>query len=87
NMETLVEIVKKLSYMNSLVYVVVPIIAAYEVKGVNPWSRAIYRLKTLERLREDLEFASKLRRLGARVIAVGPELIPQVVVSIIESMS
>jgi uncharacterized protein (DUF58 family) len=87
NMETLVEIVKKLSYMNSLVYVVVPIIAAYEVKGVNPWSRAIYRLKTLERLREDLEFASKLRRLGARAIAVGPELIPQVVVSIIESMS
>lgn len=81
----LLDVVKRLTALGMAIYVVLPIIVAYDVKALTPWARAVFRVKTLEKLKQDLEFASMLRKMGAKVIAVGPELIPQAIVSIIEA--
>lgn len=83
----LVNFVKKLAALNCAVYVIVPVITAYEVKGVPHWARAVYRIKTIETLKKDLEFAENLRKLGVKVVAVGPEHIPQAIVNILETLA
>ncbi len=84
-LEYMAYIISRLKALNCSVYVVVPIITAYEIKGVAPWARSVYRVKALKMTKEGLEFARNLRRLGASVIAVGPEHIPQLIVSIVEA--
>lgn len=85
-LETLVGIATKLSLLGNEVFLVIPITTTFEVKGVPQWGQAIYRLKVFERTKKELEFVKKLRSRGAKVIAVGAEHIPQIIVSLIESM-
>lgn len=85
--QLLVKLVKKLSALNSTVYVVVPIITAYEVKELPTWARAVYRVKAYDRLKKDIEFATRLRKLGVKVVSVGPEHIPQAIVAVLETLA
>ncbi|MET1128853.1 MAG: DUF58 domain-containing protein [Thermoproteota archaeon] len=79
------DLVEKLKRLGNEVYVAVPITTAYEVKGLPQWAQAVYRVKTFEQTRAELEAARRLRGKGVNVIALGPELLPQRIVAIIES--
>ena len=82
--EALLKGIERLKKMNCRVYIVMPITTVYEAKGLEPWQQALYRIKVFEKMKEELEFAKKLRGYGVNVVATGPRYIPQTVVSIIE---
>ncbi len=85
-LEAVTHILSKLRLLGNEVYVVIPIITAYEVKGLNGWAQAIYRVKTFEKMKQELDFAKQLRRRGIKTLALGPQYLPQTVIRIIESM-
>jgi len=82
--ESLARAVSALRSLGNEVYVVIPVLAAYEVKGLPEWSRPIFRLRTYEAVKKSLEFARRMRARGAHVIATGPELMPRIIAEIIE---
>ncbi len=82
--EALLRNIEKLKTMKCDIYVVMPIITAFEVKGLEPWQQAIYRIKVFDDMKRELEFVKKLRRYGVNVVATGPKHIPQTVISIVE---
>ena len=67
-------------------YVIVPLMTAYEVTTMTGWQTIIYRLRSLDRLKNDLSFASTLRSKGIPTIAVGPKDITQKVISSLEML-
>lgn len=67
-------------------YVIVPLMTAYEVTTMTGWQTIIYRLRSLDRLKNDLNFASTLRSKGIPTIAVGPKDITQKVISSLEML-
>ncbi len=67
------------------VYIIIPITTIYEIKGLPEWGQAIFRVKTYEAMKREIEFAHRLRSMGINVIAAGPHHIPQLIVSIIEA--
>lgn len=65
-------------------YVIIPLTTAYEVTTMTEWQTIIYRLRSLDRLKNDLAFASTLRSKGIPTIAVGPKDITQKVINLLE---
>lgn len=86
HLDTLSRMAQKLSLLGNEVFIVMPITTTFEIKGLPQWGYAIYRLKTFERTRMELEFVKKLRGRGVKVIATGAEHIPQYIVSLIETV-
>lgn len=84
---SLINVVNKISQLGNTVYVVIPVTVAYEVVGLEKTARAIFRLKTFEQVRREIEFARSLKKLGVKTLAIGPEHTPQVVVNIIETLA
>lgn len=84
-LDTLANFVNRLRALGNEVYVAVPITMAYEVKGLPGWAQAIYRVRMFEQMREELKHAKELRRYGVRVLALGPQLLPETIVRIIET--
>lgn len=82
--EALLKGIERLKKMNCEVYIIMPITTVFEARGLEPWQQALYRIKVFERMKEELDFAKKLRGYGVNVVATGPQYIPQTVVSIIE---
>ncbi len=66
------------------VYVIIPLTTAYEVTTISEWQAIIYRLRSLDRLKNDLAFASVLRSKGIPTIAVGPKDVTQKIISSLE---
>ena len=85
-LEALVDISTKLSALGNVVYAIIPVSTAYEIKGLTGWAQAVYRVKTFERMKMELDFARRLRRYGVRTLALGPQHLPQTVIAIVESM-
>jgi len=82
--DSLTYTVSALKSLGNEVYVMIPVPAAYEVRGLPEWSRPIFRLRTYEVVKKSLEFAHRMRVRGAHVIATGPELMPRIIAEIIE---
>ncbi|MEM1611419.1 MAG: DUF58 domain-containing protein [Sulfolobales archaeon] len=85
-LEAIVRSLTKLQSLGNEVFVVIPISTAYEIEGLSQAARAVYRVKTYERMKQELIFARQLRIKGVKTLALGPQHIPQIVVRIIESM-
>ncbi len=83
-LQHLASICEKLRSLGNVVYAVIPIVVAYEAKGLSPWAQAVFRITTFERMKKELEFAKALRKYGIKTIAVGPQHIPNIIVKIIE---
>jgi len=81
----LLEFINKLRSLNNDVYVAIPLTIAYEVRGLPPWAQAIYRVKLYDKVKDELEFARKLVKYRARVIAIGPQYMPETIVRIVEA--
>ncbi len=84
-LKSLVEFINKLRSLNNDVYVALSLTVAYEVRGLPPWAQAIYRVKLYDKVREELEFARKLVKYRAKVIAIGPQYMPETIVRIVEA--
>jgi len=82
--QSLAEFAIKLRSLGNEVYVAVPLTIAYEVRGLAPWAQAMYRVKMFDRLRYEIEFARRLARNQVKVIAMGPQYMPQTIVNLIE---
>jgi len=82
--ETLAKYVNILREMMHEIYIVIPITTTYEIKGLPEWGQAIFRIKTYEAMKKELEFAENLRKRYINIIATGPQHIPQIIVSLIE---
>lgn len=85
-LETVTHVTSRLRALGNEVYAIIPISVVYELKGMSSWAQAIYRVKTFEMLKKELEFAKELKRRGVKVIALGPQYLPQTVIRIIESL-
>jgi len=71
-----------------VLYVIHPLITTYERDvDMSEWAASIYRIKLVDTLRKDLETVSRARRMGIRIIAVTPGLIPQRVVDTVDRYS
>jgi len=87
-LQYLLEIALKLSSLGHLVYIVVPVITAYDIPRDLPKSLyKVYRAKQLALLREDLEGIIKLREAGVRIIAMKPTHVAQKIIQLVESAS
>ncbi len=84
--EAVTHALSKLRLLGNEVYAVIPISIAYEVRGLNRWAQAIYRVKTFEKMKQELDFAKQLRKRGIKTLALGPQYLPQTVIRIIESL-
>jgi len=85
-LQSLIEVALRLSSLRHLVYIVVPIITAYDIPRDFPRSLySVYRAKQLVLLREDLEGIVKLREAGVRVIALKPVHVAQRIIQLVES--
>jgi len=82
--EALAKYVNILREMMHEIYIVIPITTIYEIKGLPEWGQAIFRIKTYEAMKREIEFANSLKHMGINVIAAGPQHIPQLIVSMIE---
>lgn len=82
--EILAKYVNILREMMHEIYIVIPITTIYEIKGLPEWGQAIFRIKTYEAMKREIEFANSLKHMGIDVIAAGPQHIPQLIVSMIE---
>ncbi|HIP56484.1 MAG TPA: hypothetical protein EYH02_00200 [Ignisphaera aggregans] len=85
-LETVAHVISRLRALGNEVYAVIPISVVYELRGMSSWAQAIYRVKTFEMLKKELEFARELKRRGVKVVALGPQYLPQTVIRIIESL-
>ncbi|MEM1635833.1 MAG: DUF58 domain-containing protein [Thermosphaera sp.] len=85
--EKLAGIVERLAGMGNNVYVIIPVITAYELLDLDKTAKMIYRVKTAQQTRKDIGFAKYLRKRGVKAVAIGPEHIPQLVIDIVETLS
>lgn len=74
----------KLRLLGNEVYIAIPLTVAYEVKELSPWAQAIYRVKMFNLIQYELEFARNLARHHVKVLALGPQYMPQTIVKLIE---
>jgi len=81
---TLIKYLLTLKNKGNDVYVIIPLTIAYEVTTMTEWQTTIYRLRSLDRLKNDLAFASTLRSKGIPTIAVGPKDMTQKIISLLE---
>ncbi|MEM3833707.1 MAG: DUF58 domain-containing protein [Thermoprotei archaeon] len=65
-------------------YVILPLTVAYEVTTITGWQTIIYRLRSFDKLKNELLFSSILRSKGVPTIAVGPKDITQKIISSLE---
>jgi uncharacterized protein (DUF58 family) len=84
--DTLIKHLLALKNRGNDVYVIIPLTVAYEATTIAEWQTIIYRLRSLDKLKSDLAFASTLRSKGIPTIAVGPRDITQKVINLLEIM-
>ncbi len=85
--DVLVRWLKNLESLGHVAYLITPIITSYELADLPTWAQKFYRVKLFEDTSADLGRISKLRKLGIRVVAVGPADLPQRIVGIVESLT
>ncbi|MEM4519713.1 MAG: DUF58 domain-containing protein [Sulfolobales archaeon] len=83
--QTLSDTAKKLVSLGHEVYVVLPLITTFEIRGMSEWAQAIYRVKTFDLVKNYIDYAKTLRKLGVKTIVTGAQHVPQVIVSMLEA--
>ncbi|MEM4465053.1 MAG: hypothetical protein QXJ95_05775, partial [Ignisphaera sp.] len=83
--QTLSEIARKLVSLGHEVYVVLPLVTTFEIRGMPEWAQAIYRVKTFDLVKNYLDYARELRKSGVKTIVAGAQHVPQVIVSMLEA--
>ncbi|MEM1645309.1 MAG: DUF58 domain-containing protein [Ignisphaera sp.] len=78
-------IAKKLVALGHEIYIVLPLITTFEIKGMPVWAQSIYRVKTFNIVKEHIEYAKILRKLGIKTIVAGAQQVPQMIVSLLEA--
>ncbi|MEM4007144.1 MAG: hypothetical protein QXT92_05730 [Nitrososphaerota archaeon] len=82
---TLSEIARKLMFLGHEVYVVLPLVTTFEIRGMPEWAQAVYRVKTFDLVKSYLDYARELRKSGVKTIVAGAQHVPQVIVSMLEA--
>ncbi|MEM4815851.1 MAG: hypothetical protein QXR23_08955, partial [Ignisphaera sp.] len=83
--QTLSETARKLVSLGHEVYVVLPLVTTFEIRGMPEWAQAIYRVKTFDLVKNYLDYARELRKSGVKTIVAGAQHVPQVIVSMLEA--
>ena len=84
--EELAEFVTRLRLLRHKVFVVVPMIATYDIASTLPRKLVeVYRAKQLQIVEEELKAMEMLRTRGVDVVALDPSILPQRLVQIIEA--
>ncbi|MEM2004823.1 MAG: DUF58 domain-containing protein [Zestosphaera sp.] len=83
--QTLSDTARKLVPLGHEVYVVLPLVTTFEIRGMPEWAQAAYRVKTFDLVKSYLEYARELRKRGVKTIVAGAQHVPQVIVSMLEA--
>lgn len=83
-LSSLIDFSNKLRSLGNEVYIAMPLTIAYEVKGLPPWAQAVFRVKTFDMVRREIEFARTLARHRVKVLALGPQHMVQAIVNLVE---